>query len=149
MLDAIPAADAPARPVAHTLAPVPTPPTPAGAQALLSAARTLLPVLEAGRPLDAPTLRDAMTRSFGASDAAGAWVWQPELGHRLFLRCLRSAHQVHPAHGHVRGGPRCGGLFLTMLALTLTVVLPPAVLRAVTPALWRPSPPGRPGPTRP
>ncbi len=78
MLDAIPAPDAPARPVAHTLAPVPAPPTPApcGAQALLAAARTLLPVLEAGRPFDAPTLRDAMTRSFGASDAAGAWVWK-------------------------------------------------------------------------
>ena len=78
MLDAIPAADAPARPVAHTLAPVPAPPTPApsGAQALLAAARTLLPVLEAGRPLDAPTLRDAMTRSHRASDAAGAWVWK-------------------------------------------------------------------------
>ena len=78
MLDAMPAADAPARPVAHTLAPVPAPPTPApaDAQALLAAARTLLPVLEAGRPLDAPTLRDAMTRAHRASDAAGAWVWK-------------------------------------------------------------------------
>ena len=78
MLDAIPAADAPARPVAHTLAPVPAPPSPApsGPQALLAAARTLLPVLEAGRPLDAPTLRDAMTRSHRASDAEGAWIWK-------------------------------------------------------------------------
>ena len=33
-------------------------------------------MLEAGRPLDAPTLRDVMTRAFGASDSAGAWVWK-------------------------------------------------------------------------
>ena len=44
--------------------------------ALLAAARTLLPVLEAGRPLDAATLRKSMTESFGASDAAGAWSWK-------------------------------------------------------------------------
>ena len=77
MLDAIPAADASARPV-HTLATVPAPPhrAPSGAPALLAAARTLLPVLEAGRPLDAATLRGAMSRAFGASDAAGAWVWK-------------------------------------------------------------------------
>ena len=41
-----------------------------------AAARTLLPVLEAGKPLDAATLRDAMTRAFEASDAEGAWVWK-------------------------------------------------------------------------
>ena len=33
-------------------------------------------MLEAGRPLDAETLRDAMTRAFGASDAEGGWVWK-------------------------------------------------------------------------
>ncbi|MDE0406685.1 MAG: hypothetical protein OXN81_02405, partial [Alphaproteobacteria bacterium] len=44
--------------------------------ALLAAARAMLPVLEAGRPLDAATLRDAMTDAFGASDAAGAWSWK-------------------------------------------------------------------------
>ena len=44
--------------------------------ALLAAARTLLPVLEAGRALDARTLRDAMTAAFGASDADGAWLWK-------------------------------------------------------------------------
>ena len=77
MLDAIPAPDATARP-AHAIAHPPPPSRPAlcGADALLAAARTLLPVLEAGRPLDAPTLRDAMTRAHGASDAAGAWVWK-------------------------------------------------------------------------
>ena len=49
---------------------------PVQADALLAAARTLLPVLEAGRPLDAATLRAALTESFGASDAAGAWAWK-------------------------------------------------------------------------
>ena len=51
---------------------------PSGHRAMpsLATARTLLPVLEAGRPLDAATLRDAMTDAFGGSDAAGAWVWK-------------------------------------------------------------------------
>ena len=49
---------------------------PVQADALLAAARTLLPVLEAGRPLDAARLRGAMTDAFGASDAAGAWSWK-------------------------------------------------------------------------
>ena len=43
---------------------------------LFAAARALLPVLTAGRVLDAATLRDAMTRAFGATDAEGAWVWK-------------------------------------------------------------------------
>ena len=43
---------------------------------LFAAAQALLPVLEAGRPLDAATLRDAMTEAFGASDANGGWVWK-------------------------------------------------------------------------
>ena len=79
MLDAHPAPGASARP---QLSPVSVPASggaPAdvdGPAALLDAARTLLPVLEVGRPLDPPTLRDAMTRAFGASDAAGAWVWK-------------------------------------------------------------------------
>ena len=46
------------------------------ADAILAAARTMLPVLEAGRALDAATLRAAMTDAFGASDAAGAWSWK-------------------------------------------------------------------------
>ena len=78
MLDAHPAADASARP---QLPPDPAalagaPQARAGAGALIAAARTLLPVLEAGRPLDAATLRAAMTGAFGASDAEGAWVWK-------------------------------------------------------------------------
>ena len=44
--------------------------------ALLAAATALLPELEAGRALDAKTLREAMSAAFGASDAQGAWVWK-------------------------------------------------------------------------
>ena len=78
MLDAHPAADASARP---QLPPGPAalagaPQARAGSGALIAAARTLLPVLEAGRPLDAATLRTAMSGAFGASDAQGAWVWK-------------------------------------------------------------------------
>ena len=80
MLDAPPAPLATARPSLPTTAiepsPGPKPARPAGADALFAAAGTLLPVLEAGKPLDAATLRDAMTRAFGASDADGAWVWK-------------------------------------------------------------------------
>ena len=80
MLDAHPAPAAPARPPAAVPAPAivqPSAPQPTSAStALLVAARTLLPVLEAGRTLDARTLREAMTRAFGASDADGAWLWK-------------------------------------------------------------------------
>ena len=76
--------DAPTAPDAHARPPVPAlatdspaePPRPIAGDALFAAARTLLPVLEAGRPLDAATLRGAMTEAFGASDAEGAWVWK-------------------------------------------------------------------------
>ncbi len=78
MLDAPQAPDALARP--------PLPPTaidlsasqtsPVQGDALFAAAHTLLPVLKAGKPLDAATLRDAMTDAFGGSDASGAWVWK-------------------------------------------------------------------------
>ncbi len=43
---------------------------------MFAAARTLLPVLETKRALDAATLRDAMTEAFGNSDSAGAWLWK-------------------------------------------------------------------------
>ena len=74
MLDAHPAPDALARPSLPAVAidPSAAPPPVAGD----AAARTLLPVLEAGEPLDAGALRDAMTQAFGASDASGAWVWK-------------------------------------------------------------------------
>ena len=78
MLDAHSAPDASARPPLPALAIDPTAEAArlAGGDALFAATRTLLPVLEAGRPLDATTLRDAMTNAFGASDTEGAWVWK-------------------------------------------------------------------------
>ena len=78
MLDARPAPDALARPPLPSAAidqPA-SPARPSPGDALFVAAQTLLPVLEAGRPLDAATLRDAMTEAFGASDAEGGWVWK-------------------------------------------------------------------------
>ena len=72
MLDAQPAANAPARPPALQ----PLHPSPAFADttgvrskpaALLAAATALLPNLEVGRTLDAKTLREAMSAAFGAS----------------------------------------------------------------------------------
>ena len=81
MLDAQPAANAPARPPA--LQPLPASPAIADTTgirskpaALLAAATALLPNLEAGRTLDAKTLREAMSAAFGANDTQGAWVWK-------------------------------------------------------------------------
>ena len=81
MLDAQPAANAPARPPA--VQPHPASPAIADAPgvrpkhaALLAAATALLPSLEAGLALDAKTLREAMSAAFGASDTQGAWVWK-------------------------------------------------------------------------
>ena len=79
MLDAHSAADASARPQLPpdpATASVSARPASSASDALFAAARTLLPVLQAGRPLDAGTLRDAMTRAFGATDAEGAWLWK-------------------------------------------------------------------------
>ena len=53
--------------------PLASAPSPA---ALLAAATALLPSLEAGRAIDAKTLREAMSAAFGANDAQGAWVWK-------------------------------------------------------------------------
>ena len=63
-------------PVAVPSPAVPSTASPSKPSALLAAAAALLPVLEAGRALDAPALRAAMTGAFGASDAEGAWVWK-------------------------------------------------------------------------
>ena len=80
MLDASPAADAPVRPSAvpaRLFADTPdVQDVPAKPRALLAAAAALLPRLEAGQALDAPTLREVLTRAFGGSDAQGAWVWK-------------------------------------------------------------------------
>ena len=118
MLDAHPAADASARP---QLPPGPAalagaPQARAGSGALIAAARTLLPVLEAGRPLDAATLRTAMTGAFGASDAEGAWVWKDayeaaEAAAVLFLQ--RYGRAMRRQAGAGPDGPR---KMLAMLA---------------------------------
>ena len=78
MLDALPAPDAHARPplAAVAIDPAASPTRPVAGDALFAAAQTLLPVLETGRPLDPATLREAMTKAFGSSDAAGTWVWK-------------------------------------------------------------------------
>ena len=78
MLDAPQAPDALARPLPPAVAvdPPAQPDRPVAGDALFAAAQTLLPVLEAGRPLGAETLRDVMTRAFGTSDAEGGWVWK-------------------------------------------------------------------------
>ena len=118
MLDAHPATDASARP---QLPPGPAalagaPQARAGAGALIAAARTLLPVLEAGRPLDAATLRTAMTGAFGASDAQGAWLWKDayeaaEAAAVLFLQ--RYGRAMRRQAG---AGPDGPGRMLAMLA---------------------------------
>ena len=92
--DARPAPAAAARP--HAIhAPIPDGAAPPRSRsrpaALLAAAATLLPHLEAGRGLDAAVLRHVMTGAFGASDARGAWVWKDayeaaEAAMVLFLR---------------------------------------------------------------
>src|SRR5688572_6642588 len=56
--------------------PLPTSGDPRPATHLIRAAGVLVSALERGAPLDARTLRDAMTDAFGASDSEGAWVWK-------------------------------------------------------------------------
>ena len=112
MLDAHPAPAAPARPPAVLPAPAIAEPTarqPASAPAaLLAAAHTLLPVLEAGRALDARTLREAMTSAFNASDTDGAWLWKDsyeaaEAALVLFLQ--RYGRAMRREAGAGAGGP--------------------------------------------
>jgi hypothetical protein len=67
------------------------PTNPDTAAAIAAAARLLLPDLERGRRIDATTLRDAMERAFGGSDAEGVWDWKTaynacEAATVLFLR---------------------------------------------------------------
>ena len=112
MLDAHTAPDPSARvPVPQKLSTVPAAPRsqPSANDALFAGAGTLLPVLEAGRPLDAATLRDAMTRAFGAGDAQGAWVWKDayeaaEAAIVLFIRRHGRAMRRHAGAGP--DGPR-------------------------------------------
>jgi predicted RNA methylase len=67
------------------------PTNPDTAAAIAAAARLLLPDLERGRRIDATTLRAAMERAFGGSDAEGVWDWKTaynacEAATVLFLR---------------------------------------------------------------
>ena len=111
MLDAHPAPDAHARPALPDLAidPPASPPRPAAGDALFAAARTLLPALVAGRPLDAAILREAMTGAFGASDSAAAWLWKDayeaaEAAAVLFLQRYGRAMRLNAGAGP--DGPR-------------------------------------------
>jgi len=67
-----------ASPVARTAAPpvAPAPDPIDTAQAILKAAVQLLSFLEQGKPITTAALRDAMTASFGGTDAQGFWVWK-------------------------------------------------------------------------
>ncbi|MCA0424685.1 MAG: strawberry notch family protein [Proteobacteria bacterium] len=70
-----------------TLAQAPVAP----ASAILTAADTLLPLLERGQRVDSATLRSAMETAFCASDASGLWDWKAgyeacEAATVLFLR---------------------------------------------------------------
>ncbi len=86
-------------------------PQTSNAQTILSAAAALLRQLEAGKALDARTLREAMTEAFKASDQDGAWTWKDayeasEAAAVLFLR------KYAPAMLKKAGRP---GRFLAML----------------------------------
>ena len=113
MLDIHPAPDTPARPHFPSLAidPSASAARPVAGDALFAAARSLLSVLVAERPLDAAVLRKAMAQAFGASDAAGAWVWKDayeaaEAAAVLFLeRYVRRAMRRNA--GARSDGPRC------------------------------------------
>ncbi|MGQ9370687.1 strawberry notch-like NTP hydrolase domain-containing protein [Azospirillum sp. ST 5-10] len=92
---------------------------------MLAAAECLLPELEGGRPVDAATLRAAMTAAFGGSDAEGAWSWKlaydaGEAAQVLFLR------RFGPA---MRAGAASPAAFLAMLE-RLALLLPTQTRRS-------------------
>ena len=88
---------------AHAAAPFSaTPANTAPAAGIAEAARLLLPDLERGRRIDAATLRAAMERAFGGSDAEGAWDWKTaydacEAATVLFLRKFGPAIRARAA----------------------------------------------------
>ena len=66
------------------------------AGALITAARALLPALEAGTTITSAMLREAMVAAFGGSDAEGHWLWKDaydacEIAQLLFLRAFAPA----------------------------------------------------------
>ncbi|MGH6852076.1 MAG: strawberry notch-like NTP hydrolase domain-containing protein, partial [Methylocella sp.] len=84
-------------------APLPAAPSaPVTTDALVRAARIILPHLERGQRVDAPTLRAAMESAFGGSDADGAWDWKTaydscEAATVLFLRKFGPAMRARAA----------------------------------------------------
>ena len=88
---------------AFAAAPLPTAPTaPETNDALVHAARIILPHLERGQRVDAPALRAAMESAFGGSDAMGAWDWKTaydscEAATVLFLRKFGPAIRARAA----------------------------------------------------
>ena len=114
-----PAASVPTATTAHLSGPQHEPRSKPAA--LLAAAHTLLPVLEAGRALDAPILREAMSDAFEATDAQGAWVWKDayeaaEAALVLFLQ--RYGRAMRREAGPDAGGPAAMlGMLETIAAL--------------------------------
>ena len=127
MLDAQPAANAPACPPAVQ----PIPASPANADttgvrskpaALLAAATALLPDLEAGRALDAKTLREAMSAALGAGDTHGAWVWKDAFEAAEAAMVLFIQRYGRLMHREAGAGPRdrpppCLAMLETLAAL--------------------------------
>ncbi|MBZ0228717.1 MAG: strawberry notch family protein, partial [Bauldia sp.] len=67
--------------------------------AIFATAQTLVPMLASGKEVDAAALRDAMTASFGGTDAQGFWNWKDayescETAQLLFLRKFGGAMQA-------------------------------------------------------
>ncbi len=84
------------------LTPVPSvaPSVPA-ASALIAVAEALLSTLARGEAVDARALREAMTITFGGSDAEGLWAWKDaydacEIAQLLFLRRFGPAMRARP-----------------------------------------------------
>jgi predicted RNA methylase len=116
-----PATDAPAG-LSPAVADVKQPDT---AKAIFSAAQELQHHLERGQRVDSTVLRAAMTKTFGASDADGAWDWKlayeaTEAATVLFLR------QYGPALINKAGSPE---VMLQMLA-KIVALLPTQTRRS-------------------
>ena len=95
-----------------------TPGFAARAAAILAAARHLLPMLEAGHPVDTAALRGAMTAAFGGTDAEGLWDWKTaydacEAAEILFLRRYGAAIVSRAAPSALAMIERIAALFPT------------------------------------
>ena len=134
MLDAQPAAIAPARPPA--IQPLHTSPAIADTTgvsskpaALLAAATALLPELEAGRALDAKTLREAMSAAFGANNTQGAWVWKDAYEAAEAAMVLFIQRYGRPMRREAGAGPGSAAAMLAMLE-TLAALEPSQTRRS-------------------